>query len=52
MGSHHGPLVAACWYQHHGKVGVLPPIELGLGNIELVGVESEYNRESVFFMLF
>jgi hypothetical protein len=20
MGSHHGPLAAACWYQRHGKV--------------------------------
>ena len=31
---------------------LLPPIELGSGDIELVGAESKYNRESVFFMLF
>ena len=31
---------------------LLPPVELGSGDIELVGAESKYNRESVFFMLF
>ena len=30
---------------------MLPPVELGSGDIELVGAESKYNRESVFFML-
>ncbi len=56
MGSHHGPLAAARWYQRHGKVvpkssaptydlinrSLLPLIELGLGDIELLGAESKY----------
>jgi len=31
---------------------LLPPIELGLGDIELVGAECKYIRESMIFMLF